>query len=542
MDPLRRAEPWSARTQPDGPAAHDPSALQEHALRGESNRLHSTEEPLAMAKLLRRPHDGVPVGDPIPFRAAGEYHLFYLTSPRGTTHYPQRVRASWYHARSTDLVQWEELPVAVAPGNAESPDADGAGTGSVIEAGGRYYLFYTGHRMASRTPQTICLATSTDLIHFEKKDGNPLLTPDEANYEPVDWRDPYVFFNETEQCFWMLIAARRREGPTSRRGCIVLATSEDLLNWQVEPEPLYVPSTYCPECPELFSMDGRWFLVYSRFSERAGTIYRVGDSPRGPWRVPSRESLDGRRWYAAKSLRSVSGNRAYFGWLHDRVDADDAGAWLWGGDLGVPREVCADDAGELLVRLPDAVRATFDRPLPWRIAGEASGKDVERLELRVGSAGGLDYRFINSGAQQYLFACELTPSPGAAAFGLLFRVDDDLAGYALVFDSHRGTVALERWPHPLDSYPAYLLGRSDEQREVDGPRLVVQPLELREGRGIRCQVIATSSTFEAFIDDTVGLSYRMYGQAAHELGVYVEDGELTCKEITLRAPTDSNPP
>ena len=74
----------------------------------------------------------------------------------------------------------------------------------------------------------------------------------------------------------MLIAARLDHGPKWRRGCIVLATSQNLLEWDVESNPLYVPgTTFCPECPEMWAAGGHWYLVFSRFSEDVGTIYRV---------------------------------------------------------------------------------------------------------------------------------------------------------------------------------------------------------------------------------------------------------------------------
>lgn len=62
-------------------------------------------------KVFRRNQNNLPSGDAIPFFHDGVYHLFYLTSPPGTTRWPQRVRTTWQHARSTDLVTWEELRV-----------------------------------------------------------------------------------------------------------------------------------------------------------------------------------------------------------------------------------------------------------------------------------------------------------------------------------------------------------------------------------------------------------------------------------------------
>ena len=71
-------------------------------------------------------------GDAIPFYHNGKYHIFSLTSPPGTTVYPARLRTTWEHSVSDDLVHWEELPTVLRPGEGDEPDASGVWTGSVI--------------------------------------------------------------------------------------------------------------------------------------------------------------------------------------------------------------------------------------------------------------------------------------------------------------------------------------------------------------------------------------------------------------------------
>ncbi|MBX3031723.1 MAG: family 43 glycosylhydrolase, partial [Chloroflexi bacterium] len=427
--------------------------------------------------LFRRVASGVPSGDAIPFRHDGVTHLYFLSSPAGTTDYPHRVRTTWQHASSTDLVTWTEHPPAVGPGERGEVDGDGAWTGSVIERDGTWYLFYTGHQVGAPNPQTICLATSTDGVSFTKYPGNPLLLPPAA-CEPVDWRDPYVLWNEEEGRYWMVIAARLATGPKWRRGCIWLATSDDLLTWQVEDEPFYVPGdTYCPECPELWPLDGRWFLVYSRFSEQAGTIVRVADGPRGPFRVPSQDQVGGRRWYAAKSAPSADGQgRDFWGWIHDR---SDEGRWCWGGDFAAPRRVTVTADGSPRVSLPEAVRASFSRAVEGvegRVRLEAVGGGAERIVAPVVDASPYlaDFTFRVSGGAAA--APGMAAAPGAAAvpgvpssFGVLLRTDAELGGWYLTLDRLRGSVHLARWPHPLDDFWADLVGRGQERREVDGP-------------------------------------------------------------------------
>ena len=66
-------------------------------------------------------------GDAIPFYHEGKYHIFSLTSPPGTTVYPARLRTTWSHSVSEDLVHWQELPTALFPGKGTSRMPRGCG-------------------------------------------------------------------------------------------------------------------------------------------------------------------------------------------------------------------------------------------------------------------------------------------------------------------------------------------------------------------------------------------------------------------------------
>ena len=182
--------------------------------------------------VYRRPREAAAAGDAIPFFDGSRTHLFFLSSPKATLDYPDRVRTTWQHV-STKIAHWHEHEAAVAPGTEGSHDGGGIWTGSVVEKEGTYYLFYTGQHVGAQHPQTICLARSKELTTFERYGNGPRIEPISGS-EPVDWRDPYVFWNDQESRWWMLIAARLDKGPKWRRGCIALATSTDVKSWRVE--------------------------------------------------------------------------------------------------------------------------------------------------------------------------------------------------------------------------------------------------------------------------------------------------------------------
>jgi beta-fructofuranosidase len=465
-------------------------------------------------RFFRRPTDAAAAGDAIPFSRDGTMHLFYLSSPEGTQDYPDRVRTTWQHAASEDLTEWRELPPALTPGPPNSYDAGGIWTGSVVENDGIFYLFYTAHDPGAPNPQTICVATSTDLVSFERYPGNPLLLPP-PNCESVDWRDPFVFFNEDENSWWMLIAARRNGGWRWTRGCIMLATSPDLISWTIEEEPLYDPGdTFCPECPELWAMDGSWYLVYSRFSESVGTTFRNSTSARGPFRIPPRDALGGRRWYAAKSA-PWAGGRAFFGWIHDVVDQlDGRRRWLWGGDMALPRMATVAKTPEgPVIRLASAVA-----PEAGQLAGVLAPRHLGRIGAKEETV-----------LADMLPACALIEAefaaPDAAAVGIELVQETTETSVRLTIRLGEGRVTLTREPQPLDDFWADLTGRGAEYREVDGPILTEAHLLPGPGRRpIAVRLVVDGEILEAFVDEDVVLTHRMRRTDKEVVRVFVADG------------------
>ncbi|MFG6383618.1 MAG: GH32 C-terminal domain-containing protein [Lachnospiraceae bacterium] len=187
----------------------------------------------------------------------GKYHLFYQfydDNKWGPMH--------WAHATSTDLLQWEEEPIALYP------DANGA--------------MFSGCIVADTTNSSGLFQDSTGgLVALITGDGNGqriklAFSEDEgATWTKVDqiaadwtkdplkdaaFRDPKVFRWENK---WFMVIAG---------GPLRIYSSDNLLEWKCE-------STYKDlhtECPDLYPLqatDGtlKWVL------SRGGRFYKVGD-------------------------------------------------------------------------------------------------------------------------------------------------------------------------------------------------------------------------------------------------------------------------
>jgi beta-fructofuranosidase len=146
-------------------------------------------------------------------------------------------------------------------------------TGFTLHYGGQYYLFYTGRHTGEFWKQNIGLAISTDLMNFERVSEQPILPHDPELYDttgeeqnevgnPPTWRDPYIF-KDPQSEDWIMIFSARSNPPGLYNGCIGLARSQNLIDWEIQP-PLFAPGHYDElETPQILHYKGLYYLFFS---------------------------------------------------------------------------------------------------------------------------------------------------------------------------------------------------------------------------------------------------------------------------------------
>lgn len=299
-----------------------------------------------------------------------DIHVFYLQAPRSLRNPELRHwHVSIGHAVSRDLRRWEILPDALRPGASPAWDDQSTWTGSIIKHDDVWYMLYTGTNQAEKGYiQRIGLATSTDLLHWEKHPANPLLEADPRWYELLDlslwhdqaWRDPWVFRHPETGDFHAFITGRVNTGPADGRGVIAHACSTDLIRWDVLP-PVTEPGDFGQiECPQLVSMQGRYYLLFSTndwthssqwlprtgLTPVTGTHYLVADNPLGPFRFSTDHFLVGDEvgsLFAGKLLRDPTDAWVFIAWRNVAPD----GQFM--GELSDPYPVKVDASGNLQV-------------------------------------------------------------------------------------------------------------------------------------------------------------------------------------------------
>lgn len=467
--------------------------------------------------IFYRPADGV-AADFIPFYWDGAYHLFYLKDYRDEAAYGKGT--PWWHVVTRNFVQFDDWGEALPRGAADEPD-QWVFTGSVIEHAGAFHIFYTGHNPAmkehGRPVQTILHATSPDLRTWTKDAGFRFDAP-ATGYDPDDWRDPFVWHDNALGEFWMLLAARKTTGPARNRGCIALASSPDLHTWDVR-DPFWAPDLYYThECPDLFRMGDWWYLVYSTFSDRFMTHYRMSRTLAGPWLAPANDTFDGRAYYAAKT--AGDGNQRFiFGWLPTREGEKDNvdNGWQWGGEL-VVHEILQQPDGTLAVCTPHPVTASFTHPIalsPTPILGVWKNVGNIFTSPSVGRHSILRYGDL---PEECLVEMTVRYQPGTAAFGALLRADEEIDNYYQVrLEPNSQRLVIDRWPRPGDQ-----------------PFIVERPLPMAPGRQIALRLLIDGTNLVVYANDRIALSCRMYDHRQGSLGLFVTEGEATFMGVAVK--------
>lgn len=315
------------------------------------------------------------VWDPWLAKEDGDWHVFYLQAPKSIGSADQRHwHVSIGHAVSQDLAHWEILPDALSPSedDPQAWDSYTTWTGSLLQRDGLWHLFYTGGSRAEEgRVQRIGLATSEDLLHWEKYGGNPVLSGEGSTYEQLNldewheqaWRDPWLFYEPEERAYYALITARVAYGPPDGRGVIAHARSPDLIDWQVLP-PLTEPGAFGHmEVPQLVTAGAARYLLFGVVKElwshaaaegenqrpHTGIYYLKGDAENGSFDAAEPRLLLGdsqETFYAGKLLETAEGTMAYLPALYRKPDGDFVGA------LGDPLPITLDPDGELTVDVP----------------------------------------------------------------------------------------------------------------------------------------------------------------------------------------------
>jgi beta-fructofuranosidase len=443
----------------------------------------------------------------------GFYHLFYQYVPND----PPWERKHWGHAASTDLVHWNNLPIALAPTPGGS-DQDGCFSGCAVNHDGVPTLIYTGVRGDQQLP---CVATSPDdLITWQKYQGNPVIATTPEELDLLAFRD-HTLWKEGSTWYQLVGAGIKGVG-----GTVLLYRSSNLLEWEYmfplytgdrsRSEPIWAGSMW--ECPDFFALDDKSVLVVSvyddsRFHERAykrSLLYAVafiGDYTNHTFTPLTQSIIDfGGYFYAPQTMLDPKGRRLQFGWLWE--GRSDEAQWIagWSGVMSLPRVLSL--SADNMLRFEPApelkqLRGTHQclkhlAVLPTSLTQLKEIKG-ECLEIRV--------EFILDEATEVGIGVRCTPD---GAEQTLIR-----------YDRLQGMLHIDRQRSSLSE---------DVERDIRSG-----PLALAAGESLFLHIFLDRSVIEIFANYRLCMSSRIYPSRTDSLGVgsFARGGSARIKALDV---------
>ena len=475
-------------------------------------------EPVAY-NLYPAPEGGY-VGDVMPYVTDdGQLELYYLfdTDTNGQGYHPI------YEYSTHDLCGYEDHGMVLNYGQMSDPDP-ALGTGCVMkDREGLYHLFYTGHNDTGNGglgKECVMVATSTDRENWEKN-PEPLFFPPE-NYSHDDFRDPEVFWVEDDQCYWLLIAGRDNE----LGGVVAKYTSTDLENWEFQGH-IYAPKAqFMLECPDLFEINGTWYLTYSW---DCVTYYAIGESMNGPFTAPEDNILDGQGttpgnsfiFYAAKTARI--GDDVYLcGWLGRAGLSGDSGIYQWAGNL-LNHQLVQHEDKTLGLKAPDTFENYFTQDKNFQAVAVEGEAEINGSNIAL-KADGEGYALADMGtrAPTMTLECDVTMDPNSRVGFAFGGSEKDPIYTALCLDG----------PRNLIRYEGYEIS---EMAQYDPAAFTRFDFSANSTHHVK--LVCENEIVVLYIDNMKALSSRIFHstEGAH-IGVFADGCEASFDNISMKIP------
>ena len=342
----------------------------------------------------------------------GEWHLFYQFNPYGSFW----GNMHWGHAVSKDLVNWENLGIAIAP------DALGAiFSGSAVVDKDNTAGFGKDAIIAMYTSdgdnQTQSIAWSNDNGRtFTKYPGNPVIVAEDT----PDFRDPKMFWDEqTRQ--WKVVLAAGQE--------VQFYSSDNLKDWTYDSSfgLSYGNHNGVWECPDLvrlpFEGKEKWILLLNinpggPFGGSA-TQYFVGTYDGKTFKCDDLPTVTrwmdyGKDHYATVTWSNAPDNRAVaIAWMSNWQYANSVPTRQFRSSNSIPRDLSLMRKGKevILMSTPSKeVEALRGNPVQFNLATapvELSDSPMKAFELilsfNLPKKEGVTFVLSNEAGEQVVF-------------------------------------------------------------------------------------------------------------------------------------------
>lgn len=424
----------------------------------------------------------------------GTYHLFYQHNPNE----PRIGNIHWGHAKSKDLIHWEDMPLALEP-NEKRSDGDGCWTGCVVLDDNVPTAVYTGWRNNFQR-QMIAVSLDDDLVSWEKDPANPVISGSPIGIDPTNIRDPFVWKEEDK---WKMLLGVNAidKGPA-----VLMYKSVDLRQWH------YVGMIYLDEkrekdsvweCPGIIKFNEK-SLIYGSLNDKFLVEYRLGNlNENNKFEEDSRGILDAGDFYAPQVFTDDKNRNIMFGWITEARDEEEQVESGWSGSMSIPRIISLDSESKLKIKpVPEVKKLRSDNK--YRNKREKIKSSSKMLPMR-GSQVEIKAEFENIDATRFGFS--------------IFESSDGKECTDVEIDRKNGKLIVDRSESTLNTS----VDKSTQEALLD----------LAQGKSIMVNMFLDHSIVEIFVNDIVSLTSRIYPskESSDGISIFAKDGSVELSDI-----------
>lgn len=466
------------------------------------------------------------IGDITVIIHKGVYHLFHLIIPN---------HDYIAHAVSKDGISWKRTKNSLFVGHPGAWDDDMLWTMHVCQEGKKFVMYYTGLQRKDRgAVSRLGLAESTDLLEWKKIDEpNFFLEPEGPHYEsmqdnPRKWlsfRDPFRYDYKGE--VYLLLCTRSSSGPISRRGCVGLVNITNPAKPEFLP-PLLYPHAYDDvECPCVFELHDRHYLL--------GSI---------------REDIKVRYWFAPDFLEE------YHSFQADVLlpNGNYAARTLWDGKhlllynffytqgridllrvLPPPKQLDTDEKGRLLLKsyykwdlmVTSEIKQDEIADRKTIFSNPTATWQVEEGRWVCRARSGYEVFCFPKPSSSFIWEGQLTVE-GMGKLGIVSDIDDQGSGYFISLDVSSGLVQIRAWGY----------NASDVRQNFIFNNIQSNVFATQDNRSYHFRLIRYGHYIEFSINGIVKLTLMDYTYTGSNMGLYSSSSIISLENSVVKVIPD----
>lgn len=428
-----------------------------------------------------------------------KYHIFSQRNYNG----PYLEHINWGHYVSSDLVTWEEKTQVLWP----QPGFDEVGiwSGHAVVKNGTPYIFYTG---VNKAKAAIGLATSNAPYDTWTKNGTPIIAGVPSNIANADFRDPFVFQNNSD---WYIMVGTGLRNGTSRGGLFLYkSVSDDFKQWaqqgtMLEGNPVVDGTGDFWEMPVYYDFGAKSVLLVNKLPS-ANALYWTG-------------TFDGSKFIKDNAVPQ-------------KLDVIN--------HLLSP-SICPDANGKLTAIgiIPDQVSSAKNKQQGWahvfslpRVWTLVNGKIVQQPHPNVLNLRGTSKNYTNVSFNQN--SSNVLNGASGTQYEIVATIDPGTAtkvGFSLLSNLSVNEQTLVYYDL---SSKSFVVDRSKSSNLTDVPKTIQSSnYELPAG-DIRWRIFVDASVIEVFVNEELAFATRSFpSEGSNQIDLYAQGGTAVAKDLKI---------